>query len=52
LEINQGLLLFKGSGLSRRNEISPRQATDYDVFRILLTFIPASCGELNPGEIK
>jgi hypothetical protein len=34
------------------NEISPRKAAGYHVFRIKLTFIAASCGELNPGEIK
>jgi hypothetical protein len=36
----------------KNNEISPRQAAEYHVFRILLTIIAASCGELNPGEIK
>jgi hypothetical protein len=28
------------------------KTAEYHVFRILLTFIAASCGELNPGEIK
>jgi hypothetical protein len=34
------------------NEISPRQAAEYHVYRIKLTFITASCGESIPGEIK
>ena len=34
------------------NEISPRQDAEYHTFRISLIFIAASCGELNPGEIK
>ncbi len=36
----------------RYNEISLRQAAEYHVFRIKRTFIAASCGEFNPGEIK
>jgi hypothetical protein len=34
------------------NEISPRQAAEYHPIRISLILIAASCGELNPGEIK
>jgi hypothetical protein len=38
--------------MSPRNEISPRQAAEYHVFGIKLTFIAASCVDLKTGEIK